>query len=100
MAYQLLVRGNKGITDHELGGSVLSAPSALSVDHGQGVLGQDYPLGFVPGALDYYQRIADLSGLGDDAMAVNGITYFTADHFTAPSLPSFSSSSIIRQTRS
>ncbi len=33
--------------------SFLSAPSAFSVDCGQGVLGQDDPLGFVPGALDY-----------------------------------------------
>ncbi len=35
--------------------------SALSINHGQGVLGQDDPLRFVPGALDYDHRIADLS---------------------------------------
>jgi len=51
--------------------SFLSAPSAFFIDHGQGVLGQDYPLGFVPGALRYDHGIADLSGLGYDAMAVD-----------------------------
>jgi len=71
MAYQLLVIGNEDITDHELGGSFLSAPSALSIGYGQGVLGQDDPLGFVPGSLDCDQWIADLSGLGDDAVAVD-----------------------------
>ena len=100
MAYQLLVIGNEDITDHELGGSFLSAPSALSVDHSQSVLSEDYPLGFVPGAFHYDHRIADLSGLGDDAMAVYGITRIIALHRTASILPSFSKSSMILHTNS
>jgi len=100
MAYQLLVIGNKGITDHELGGSFLSAPSALSVDHGQGILGQDSPLGFMPGALDYDHRIANLSGLGYDPMAVDGVAHLIAFHWTASILPSLSRSSMILHTRS
>lgn len=54
MAYQFLVMGNEDIIDHELGGSFLSAPSSLSIDCGQGVLGENDPLGVVPGSLDYY----------------------------------------------
>jgi hypothetical protein len=56
-----------------MGTSFLSAPSAFSVDYGQGVLSQDDPLRFVPGALGYNHRIADLSGLGYDPMAVDGL---------------------------
>ena len=36
--------------------SFLGAPSAFSIDYGQSILGQNYPLGFVPGALDYDHR--------------------------------------------
>jgi len=60
--------------------SFLRAPSALSVDFGQGVLGQNDPLGFVPGALDYDQRIADLPRLGYDAMAVDAVSHLIAFH--------------------
>ena len=100
MAYQLLVIGNEDITDHELGGSFLSAPSALSIDYGQSVLSGDDPLGFVPGALHYDYRIADLSGLGDDAMAVDAVSHLIAFHWMASILPSFSRSSMILHTRS
>ena len=99
MEYQHLVIGNEDITDHELGGSFLSAPSALSIGYGQGVLGQNDPLGFVPGTLDYDHRIADLSGLCDDAMAVDRVAHLIAFH-TASILPSLSRSSMILHTRS
>ena len=51
--------------------SYLSAPSAHSINYCQGVLSQDDPLSFVLGALHYDHRIADLSGLGYNAMAVD-----------------------------